>query len=122
MNEAVNPISAVTWSWRALRGHSLTFAVLFAFSILGISVLAVVRNVLSRGGAPWYIWMIAPMILVTVLAKKEVDWLPDPVERKKWARRIFFGSIVISIVIAFFRPAPPPAPVPATPTFHKAVR
>jgi len=126
LKKEVNPFSTVTWSWRALRGHSVTFAVLFACGLLGISIMSLVRDGLSRLGAPWYIWFVAPIILVTVLAKKELQWLPDLEQRKKWARRIFFGAIVLSFVMAFFTPAPPPPPggpvAPKPGTFHKVPR
>jgi hypothetical protein len=124
----MNPISAVVWSWRTLRGHSVTFAALFGFSLLGVSIVTSLRHLLDRSGAPWYIWLGAPMVLVAVLAKKESTWMPDPAERRKWARGIFFGSLLLSAVIAWFRPAPPPSssPDPARrPTsepFHKIPR
>ena len=53
----MNPISAVAWSWRVLRGHSVTFAGLFASAILGVSLLAGFKHLLVRLGAPWYVWL-----------------------------------------------------------------
>lgn len=107
----VNPFSAVTWSWRALRGHSVTFAGLFACGILGLSLLSRFRHLLADVGAPWLVWFIAPIVLVAVIARKEATWLPEPDRRRKWARRIFFGSIVLAVALAYFRPEPPPKPV-----------
>jgi hypothetical protein len=121
----VNPISAVTWSWRTLRGHSITFATLFGFGVLGISAISTLRLWLSRGGAPWYLWLVAPTVLITVVAKKETQWVPNLEERKKWARRVFFSSIVLAIVLAIFRPAPPVETAPPRPKsepFHKIPR
>jgi hypothetical protein len=121
----VNPLSAVVWSWRTLRGHSITFAVLFGSSLLGVSIVSLFRHWLSRTGAPWYLWLAVPAIIVGVLAKKEPTWVPQPEERRKWARRIFFGSIALAALLAFVRPAPPPDPdrkAPVTPTFHKVPR
>jgi hypothetical protein len=118
----VNPYSALVWAWRTFRGHSITFAALFGFGILGISAVSAIREFLSREGAPWYIWLAAPMVLVAVLAKKELAWVPDAEERKKWARGIFFGSIAAAVVVAIFGPEPPPkpaAPLPKAPSFHK---
>lgn len=103
----MNSWSALSWTWRALRGHSLIFSGLFACGILGISVLTGFRHVLSKLGAPWYAWLLVPMIAVTYLARKETEWLPDPAERKKWARRIFFGSILLAIVVAKLSPDRP---------------
>lgn len=106
----MNPLSAVTWSWRALRGHSVTFAGLFACGVLGISVMTTFRAVLRRLDAPWQAWLLLPMAVVALLAKKETEWWPDPEVRKAWARRIFFGSIVAAILLAIMRPEPPPDP------------
>lgn len=112
----MNPISAVSWSWRALRGHSVTFAALFASSLLGLSVLAGFRHLLSRVGAPWYILLLAPLFLFGYLAKKEQQWIPEPERRRRLARRLLFGSIVLALLFAWLRPArtvsapvPPPA-------------
>lgn len=100
----LNPFSALSWTWRALRGHSVTFAAMFALGLLGVSFVAEFRHLLTRLGAPWYAWFLVPMILIAALAKKETDWLPDPAKRRRWARVLFFGSIVIAILIAKFGP------------------
>lgn len=105
MSFNLNPLSALSWSWRALRGHSVTFAALFACSVLGVSIVAEFRHLLTRFGAPWYVWLLVPMFVVAYLARKEAEWLPEVDTRRKWARRLFFGSIVIALLIAFLRPA-----------------
>ncbi len=99
--------SAFSWTWRALRGHSLIFAGLFAFGILGVSLMTGFRHVLDKLGAPWYAWLLVPMIAVAYLARKETEWLPELAERKKWSRRIFFGSILLAIVVAKISPDKP---------------
>jgi hypothetical protein len=96
----MNPFAAVSWFWRAWRARSITFAALFAFSLLGVSVLSALRGMLRGIGAPWYVWLVLPFIVVTVLARKEADWIPEPGERSKWALRIVLGAIVLSLVIA----------------------
>jgi hypothetical protein len=101
----LNPISALSWTWRAVRGNSLTFAVLFALGLLGVSVVTEFRHLLDRLGAPWYAWFLVPMVGIAYLARKEADWLPDVRRRKIWARAVFFGSIVIAILISKFGPS-----------------
>ena len=105
MNLNLNPFSALSWSWRALRGHSLTFSALFALGLLGISVVTEFRHLLSRLGAPWYAWFLVPMVAIGYLARKEADWMPDVARRRRWARGLFFGSIIIAILIAKFGPS-----------------
>lgn len=74
-----------------------------------------IRRLLNRMDAPWYVWLLVPVLAVGYLAKKETQWMPDEAQRRKWARRIFFGSIALALLIAYFRPArreaslPPPA-------------
>lgn len=118
----MNPVTGVSWLWRALRGRSVTFAALFATGVLGISVLGGFRHFLSQLGAPWYVWFILPIIVVTILARKEIEWLPDPEERRKWSRWLVFGSIVIALIVARIRPHHEPAPQPAAPELHGGAR
>lgn len=97
----LNLFSALSWTWRVLRGHSVTFAGIFALALLGgVSVIGKSRELLSQLGAPWYAWLLVPILGVAFLAKKETEWLPDAAERRKWARRVFFGSIAIAVAVA----------------------
>lgn len=102
--------SAVSWAWRALRGHSITFAALFALTLLGVPVLGEFRHLLARWEAPWYVWLLVPAIAIGYFAKKETQWMPDVEARKKWARWIFFGSIVAALLLAKFGPRAEPEP------------
>ncbi|MSU73052.1 MAG: hypothetical protein EXS43_12055 [Opitutus sp.] len=96
-------VSGFSWAWRALRGHSVTFAALFACGLFGLSIMTSIRRLLNRVDAPWYVWLFVPILAVGYLAKKEAKWIPDVEHRKKWAQRIFFGSIALTLLIAFFR-------------------
>lgn len=104
MNLNLNPFAALSWSWRALRGHSVTFAVLFALGVLGVSVIGEFRGALGRLGAPWYAWLLVPIFAIAYFAKKEMEWLPELKQRKRWARGLFFGSILIAILWAKYGP------------------
>jgi hypothetical protein len=100
----MNPFAGVTWLWHAWRARSVTFAVLFALSLLGVSVLGGFRQMLRGVGAPWYVWLIVPFVAVVLLARKEADWIPEPAERRKWALRIVLGAIIATVVIARVTP------------------
>jgi hypothetical protein len=104
VNLQLNPLAALSWSWRALRGHSVTFAALFALGILGVSIVGEIREALGDLGAPWYAWLLIPVFAVAYLAKKETEWLPELKQRKRWARGLFFGSILIAVLWAKFGP------------------
>src|SRR3954465_9155733 len=119
----MNPFAGVSWFWRAWRGRSITFAALFAFGVLGISVLGGLRHLLRGVGAPWYIWLVVPFVAVTLLARKEADWMPEPLERRKWAIRIVLGAIILSVVIARLGPrreSPDPVPSASPPSSGRA--
>lgn len=114
LSHGVNPLSGVTWFWRALRGGSVTFGALFALGVLGLSVVSAFRHLLHRMGAPWLVLFVAPFVVVTILAKKEPEWMPDPVQRRKWSRRLVFGSLVIFLLVTFFAPRKPEPPTATT--------
>ena len=103
MNLNLNLFAALSWTWRALRGHSVTFAALFGLGLLGVSVIAKARELLIDLGAPWYAWFLVPLLGIAYLARKESEWMPELDTRRKWARRVFFGSILLSVAIAIAR-------------------
>lgn len=113
----VNPLSAISWLWKALLGRSVTFAVLFALTLAGFSVLAGVKQGLRAAGASWLVLLLLPTLLLAVLAKKESDWIPNEDVRRRWARSLIFGSLLAAVLSSFLLPSPPPAndssPVPA---------
>lgn len=96
----MNPLASVSWFWRVWRTRSITFAALFATSLLGVSVLGAFRRLLRGVGAPWYVWLVVPFVIVWLLARQEERWMPDPVERRKWALWIVVGAIVLSLLVA----------------------
>lgn len=114
----MNPFAAISWFWRAWRARSVTFAALFVFGLFGVSVLGWFRRLLSHLGAPWFIWLLVPLAVVSALARKEAEWMPDPAQRRKWALRLIVGSIVLILLVARFAPrrgverAPPLATPP----------
>ena len=104
----MNPLAVVTWLWRALRGHSVTFAALFALMITGFSATTWLRRSLRGLGLHWLIWLVVPVFLVGMLAKKEQEWIPEQERRTKWARGLVFGSILAALIAGWLMP---PAPV-----------
>lgn len=107
LSERVNPFSAATWFWRGWRGRSVTFAALFALGVLGISALGWFRHLLRGLGAPWYLWLLLPLAVVSVLARKETEWLPDPERRRKWAWGVMAGAILLALLVAKLAPEKP---------------
>lgn len=105
----MNPFTEGSWLWRAWRGHSVTFAALFALAMLGVSAVGWFRHELRELGAPWWLALILPAVLIAVIARKEKDWMPDADRRSKWARWLAAGAIafvMISTKLAPDKPAP----------------
>jgi uncharacterized membrane protein YfcA len=120
----MNPFSSVAWFWRACRTRSITAAALFALALMGISVLAGFRHLLSELGAPWFLWLLLPLAVVAAIARKEAEWMPDEAERRRWSRRIVVGAIVLALVAAKFGasedPDHAPTSSPTTPASGRA--
>jgi hypothetical protein len=109
----VNPISAISWFWKALRGNSVTFAVLLACALLGMSVLRWLKDGLYAVGTPWWLVLVIPSVLIGLLAKKERVWIPDEARRRLWARSVVVGAVLLSVLIALLKPAPKATPAKA---------
>ncbi len=95
----VNPF-AISWLWKGFKGHSVTFALLFASCLVGLSLSHYVKVVLEKLGVHWLYVMIVPVLFFTWLAKREERIIPDEARRKRWARGLIAGSILLALVIA----------------------
>lgn len=98
MVAAVN-IFVVSWFWRGLRGHSVTFSSLFASFLLGVSISGGVKHLLASLGVHWLYVLIVPVVFFTWMNGQEPKWLPDEKRRRVLARSLLFGSIVLAIII-----------------------
>jgi Mn2+/Fe2+ NRAMP family transporter len=87
----LNPIAL----WKALRHFSLTFAVIFASTLLGASVTALLAKLLGHLPLPWLVLWILPMIIVAMVANREARWLPDENLRRRIAKRIVLGAVAV---------------------------
>lgn len=87
------------WFWRGLRGHSVTFSLLFASFLLGVSLSGGVKHLLALLGVHWLYVLILPVVLFSWLNSLEPRWIPDEARRRRIARATLFGSIVLAIVI-----------------------
>lgn len=95
---AVN-IFVASWFWRGLRGHSVTFSLLFASFVLGLSISGGVKHLLAALGVHWLYVLILPVVFFTWMNAREPKWWPDEERRRTVARSLLFGSIVLAIVI-----------------------
>ena len=98
----VNPF-AISWLWRGLKGNSVTFALLFASLLLGASIAGGFQRLLALLGVHWLYAILIPTGLFWWLDKKEPAWLPDMEKRKLYARSLIFGSILIAVLVAWFK-------------------
>jgi peptidoglycan/LPS O-acetylase OafA/YrhL len=105
----VNPF-AVRWFWRGLKGHSVTFAALFASVLLGASIAGAVHRALAAAGIHWLYALILPVLLFGWLSKMETHWLPDQARRRMIARSLLFGSVLVAVLVTWLKPGAPPEP------------
>ncbi len=98
-----NPF-ALAWLWRGFKGNSVTFAALFASLLLGASIAGGFRHLLAALGVHWLYVILIPIFLFSWLGRKELQWLPDEGKRKRYARSLIIGSILVAILIAWLRP------------------
>lgn len=98
----MNPF-AIGWFWRGFKGKSVTFAVLFAAFVLGLSISHELNALLNRLGVHWLYALILPALFFMWLAKLEPRYIPDEAKRKLWARSLIAGSLVLAILIAWLK-------------------
>lgn len=92
-------ISVVTWFWRGLKGHSITFSALFASVVLGISIAGSIGQLLRSLGLHWLYVIILPGIFFGWVNSREARWIPDEKKRRRTARGIIFGSALLAVII-----------------------
>lgn len=92
-------IGPITWLWRGLRGRSVTFSLLFASFVLGVSIAGGVQRLLAALGVHWLYVLILPAVLFTWLNGREPKWIPDERKRRAWALGLIFGSALLAIAI-----------------------
>ncbi len=95
----VNPFSIVSWLWKAWRGQSVTFAVLFGSALLGLSMMSAVKRALAELEMNWLGMLIFPMLLTALLIKAEHRWLRDPELRRRLSRRIVLGAVGLGALL-----------------------
>lgn len=92
-------IAVVSWFWKGLRGHSITFSALFASFVIGWSLADLIRLGLARLGVHWLFVFVLPIVGFGWLSGREARWLPDEKRRRVIARSLLFGSSALAILI-----------------------
>lgn len=98
----VNPF-AISWLWRGFRGNSVTFALLFATCVLGWPLSDEFGRLLTRLGVHWLYVLVLPGFFFMWLAKREERVIPEEAKRRLYARGLIVGSLVLALLIAWFR-------------------
>ena len=98
----VNPF-ALSWLWRGFKGRSVTFALLFASFMVGLSLAHFVKVALTRLGVHWLYVLILPVVFFSWLAKREDRFIPDEGKRTLYARGLIVGSILLALLIGWWR-------------------
>jgi hypothetical protein len=80
---------------RALRDHSLTFALVLALAVAGVSTWGSLYSGLRRVHVPWPVALVLPFLLVAWVSRREDRIVRDPVLR----RRIAVGLVVAALLV-----------------------
>ncbi len=96
-------IFALSWFLRGLRGHSITFSLLFAALVLGFSLSGELKHLLGSLGVHWLYVLVLPGLFFAWLNRMEPRWLPDQTQRRRIARALLFGSLAVAVLIAWLR-------------------
>ncbi len=97
-----NPF-AIAWLWRGFKGNSVTFALLFATFVLGWPLSDELGRLLTRLGVHWLYVLVLPGFFFMWLAKREDRFIPDEAQRKRWARGLIVGAILLALLIGWIR-------------------
>ncbi len=84
--------------WKALRGNSLTFSVVFAGAIMGGSVAGLVREPMLALGMASPLAFLASLLLIGLLAKSERKLPLRPSFKRQCCLLLIVGSLVLAVV------------------------
>lgn len=104
----MTPFSYIKYFLKAILGHSVIFAGIFALAVLGFSVFDGVRLGLRAMGASWWLLLILPTVAIIAAVRWEHHWLPDEELRKRWARSLVLGSLAVALLLSWLMPSAPP--------------
>ena len=83
-----------------MRGRSLTFSLVFAMALLGISFSGLLRAPLRTIGIWGPLIFLLPLLATGLLARREERWLPlQPAFKRLCSRILIYGSILLTVLI-----------------------
>lgn len=95
----MNPFD-LRWLWRAIRGHSLTFALIFLLTMVGVSATDLIRSGLEPLDLSWWTVWLAPLVLIWIMLRLE----PVIVPSAKLRRWIALGLVALALAVVFVLP------------------
>lgn len=115
----MNPFS-LRLLWKAIRGRSLTFALLFAMVLLGYSGFGLMKSLfLAIPVLPVWMAYVLPLVIIGLIARFEPRLLPDPRRRAILSFGVVFFSIGLAYIVWRWEQAvqaePPPSAETAAP-------
>lgn len=91
----MNPFS-LQWLWQAIRGRSLTVALLLLLLAAGVSPPDLVRALLRPLDLSWWAAWVAPVLIFWLSVRLEPVLVPSETLR----RRLALGLVVIALAVA----------------------
>jgi hypothetical protein len=95
----MNPFD-LRWLWHAIRGRSLTFALIFLLTVVGVSATDLIRSGLEPLAlSPWTAWL-APLVLIWIMLRLE----PVIVPSAKLRRWIALALVALALALVYALP------------------
>ncbi len=95
----MNPFD-LRWLWRAVRGHSLTLALVFLLTVIGLSTPDLIRRGLAPLDLSWWMLWLAPLIVIWLMMRLEPVFVPS----EKLRRWLALGVVLVALAVVFVFP------------------
>lgn len=115
----INPFD-IPSLWKALRNFSLTFSIVFASALLGLSVTRLLRKALGELSLHWIFLWIIPMLLIGFLAKHEHRIIRNPAFRRQMAVVLLVGAVMVHVMLTRLQRRIQPPDPPGTSRYERA--
>ncbi len=105
----MNPFD-LRWLWGAIRGRSLTLALVFLLTMIGLSAPDLIRGGLAPLDLSWWTLWLAPALVIWVMMRLEPVLVPS----EKLRRWLALGVIMVALAVVFVLPRLMPEQTPVT--------
>jgi hypothetical protein len=85
--------------WKGLKASSLTFSLVFAMALMGLSLAGLLRSPIRAIGLWGPLVFLLPLIAIGWAARLEARFLPDARFRRRCSLLLIGGSILLTLLL-----------------------